>query len=721
MHGICLSGKNIRTGYMVEDGEFLNRIRSLLKIYPRGLTISEISQRLKCNRNSVAKYLEILQISGTIEMQQMGAAKVFYLSHRVPLSSLLGFTKEGILVLSSDGRIIQVNERFCRMFDQDNSTVTGMSYDILSDEILNAFHFDNFLRSDSESEHTAVVTFSKYDWRRFFKVKYLKTALDNGRSGLTLIIEDVTLETEMEERLRISEARYRGIVEDQTELICRYDKDGIITFANGAFCRLFQLNQTEVPHHSLFDFMTPHVVQLVREGIGACSCQSPVFETEFEFVLPSGSYRWFHWVNRMLTDENGAVIEYQGVGRDITDRKRSELELLIKSHAMDSSIVPIALLSLDGCITYVNKAFLDLWGYNNLNEVLELPFDNFAKGDNFSLPDIVHEQNNSRSPEPSFEVEGVRKDGKKMHLSVTISGVYDEGKNSICHIAYLYDVTHYVQMVRELEIKDTAIAHSYEGMAIITPDDVIMYANPSFKRIFSRVPEGTIIGRSIEWSLSFYPQIIGSVPDIRAALMEKGNYTRVFSDIDDKNLPFVIQVHLSRVLDRYGLHLCTLISVLDITNQRAIEESLALMVDQLEGTVEQMGDPTFIISRERVVVAWNEAMETLTGLKKREIIGSQSYKDLIKTHVPSLPVLVDLFDLPPKELIQVFPQVSRVGNSFYTEAFVPAFHNGKGTYVWAKASPIIDTSGKVIGYIQTIKDMTNWKRAVESVVGKSIT
>lgn len=57
---------------MVEDGEFLNRIRGLLKIYPRGLTISEISQRLKCNRNSVAKYLEILQISGTVEMQQMG-------------------------------------------------------------------------------------------------------------------------------------------------------------------------------------------------------------------------------------------------------------------------------------------------------------------------------------------------------------------------------------------------------------------------------------------------------------------------------------------------------------------------------------------------------------------------------------------------------------------------------------------------------------------------
>jgi len=150
-----------------------------------------------------------------------------------------------------------------------------------------------------------------------------------------------------------------------------------------------------------------------------------------------------------------------------------------------------------------------------------------------------------------------------------------------------------------------------------------------------------------------------------------------------------------------------------------MEESLALMVEQLEGTVDQMGDPTFIISRDRMV-AWNEAMEILTGLNKHEMIGSLKYQEVIRNSNPSLPILVDLFDLSPKELIQIYPQVSRVGNSFYTEAFVPGFHEGKGTYVWAKASPITDTSGRVIGYIQTIKDMTNWKRAVESVVGKTV-
>jgi PAS domain-containing protein len=105
----------------------------------------------------------------------------------------LGFTKEGILVISGDGRIIQVNERFCRMFDQDATCITGMSYTVLSPEILRVFQFETYFESDFESDHTAIVTLHMYDWRRFFKVKYLKTVFDDGRSGLTVIVEDCNI------------------------------------------------------------------------------------------------------------------------------------------------------------------------------------------------------------------------------------------------------------------------------------------------------------------------------------------------------------------------------------------------------------------------------------------------------------------------------------------------------------------------------------------------
>ncbi|HPA07350.1 MAG TPA: histidine kinase, partial [Methanoregulaceae archaeon] len=83
---------------MILDQEKITRIKKLLKARPKGLTISDISHNLKINRNSVAKYLEILLITGQVEMRMYGNAKVYYLSHRVPISSMLKFANELILV-----------------------------------------------------------------------------------------------------------------------------------------------------------------------------------------------------------------------------------------------------------------------------------------------------------------------------------------------------------------------------------------------------------------------------------------------------------------------------------------------------------------------------------------------------------------------------------------------------------------------------------------------
>ena len=106
------------------------------------------------------------------------------------------------------------------------------------------------------------------------------------------------------------------------------------------------------------------------------------------------------------------------------------------------------------------------------------------------------------------------------------------------------------------------------------------------------------------------------LPDIKETLLEKGNFTKIFSDTKEKGSKWIIQMHMSRAYDNNGKHICTLISVLDITDQKTIEESLALTIDQLEGTVEQIRDPTFIISIDRIVVAWNYAMETFSGIRK---------------------------------------------------------------------------------------------------------
>ena len=65
----------------------------------KGLTISDLTSRVKMSRNQVARYSDMLLISGQVEMLVMGAAKVYFLSHRVPISAVLEFSSHDIIVL----------------------------------------------------------------------------------------------------------------------------------------------------------------------------------------------------------------------------------------------------------------------------------------------------------------------------------------------------------------------------------------------------------------------------------------------------------------------------------------------------------------------------------------------------------------------------------------------------------------------------------------------
>lgn len=700
---------------MAADRENLNRIRTMLKFHPRGLTISDIAQRLKTNRNSVAKYLEILELSGCVEMRQMGAAKVFYLSQRIPVAAILGLTKEGIIVINEDSRIIQVNERFCQMFNLNQNDVLSAPISVLPENLTRILAKPHLLdEQENVAEQTRILRINQYDWSQYYKVRLLNTIFDTGKSGRTVIIEDITLEKEMEERLRINEARYRCIVEDQIEMICRFTPEGDITFANDAFCRSMMINPAEIPGHSIRDFLPAEYIIRIETGMKNATPENPVWDIELEITLPSGDRCWHNWIYRGIFDDNGPTLEFQGVGRDISERKKAEIELLIKSCAIESSITPISLLTLEGIITYVNPAFIEMWGYNTINDVMGMPLENLAHGDLGTLKSIFQIRQKISQDSGFFgDISAKKKDGSDLYLLVSVSVVRDNQGNPLCLISYFNDVTRLVRMNREVRMKETVLSHTYEGVAIICPDEKIRYINPSFNRIFRKITDQNLVGRSIDDLYSSYPQLSWRVAEIRDSLNTKGTWSNVLSDISEDGITSIIQINLSRERDDQGNLLCTVFSASDITRQRLIEESLSIMYHHLEEAIEHVGDPTFILDNQKRVVAWNHAMAALTDFNREEIIGTSKYHEAYRLFEPSIPLLADIIDLPVRDLIRQYPNVSRFGSGLFTESFIPTMRGGKGALIWAKASPIFDANGQFIGVIQTMKDMTNWKRIAD--------
>ena len=91
-----------------------------------------------------------------------------------------------------------------------------------------------------------------------------------------------------EEALRESEARYRAVVEDQTELICRFLPDGTFTFVNGAYCRYFQRSPEELLGRTFWTLIPPEGHQAAREFLASITPDHPVATREHEVLAPDG-------------------------------------------------------------------------------------------------------------------------------------------------------------------------------------------------------------------------------------------------------------------------------------------------------------------------------------------------------------------------------------------------------------------------------------------------
>jgi len=128
-------------------------------------------------------------------------------------------------------------------------------------------------------------------------------------------------------RLRDSEEKYRAIVEDQTELICRFLPGGTVTFVNDVYCRYFACRREDIIGESFVKFILEDDQHDVLQKIASLSCENPVMTYEYRIVTPDGTVCWQQWTNRALCDKNNTVVEFQAVGHDITTRKNAEEEL----------------------------------------------------------------------------------------------------------------------------------------------------------------------------------------------------------------------------------------------------------------------------------------------------------------------------------------------------------------------------------------------------------
>ncbi|MBD3257322.1 PAS domain S-box protein [candidate division GN15 bacterium] len=130
--------------------------------------------------------------------------------------------------------------------------------------------------------------------------------------------------------------------------------------------------------------------------------------------------------------------------------------------------------------------------------------------------------------------------------------------------------------------------------------------------------------------------------------------------------------------------------------------------------VDFLPDPTFAIDLEGRVIAWNHAMEQATGVKADEVLGRDDFVYAEPYYGESRPILINLVLSFDEELAARYESLRIDGDTLTAEIQVPGLHSGGG-YLSAKAGPLYDSAGKVVGAIETTRDITELKRTQQAL------
>jgi PAS domain S-box-containing protein len=152
----------------------------------------------------------------------------------------------------------------------------------------------------------------------------------------------------------------------------------------------------------------------------------------------------------------------------------------------------------------------------------------------------------------------------------------------------------------------------------------------------------------------------------------------------------------------------------DLSELRRAEDAIIESQRRMADIINFLPDATFVVDHEGKVIAWNRAIEEMTGVKAAEILGKGDYEYALPFYGECRPILIDLVLYLDEEIERKYANIKRQGAILEGEVVVP-FLQGQQAYLYATASPLRNAKGEVVGAIEAIRDMSERKRAEQEL------
>ena len=365
------------------------------------------------------------------------------------LEQLFESAQEAILVADNDSRVMRVNSEFTRLFGYTRDETLGR----LLDDLIAPKHLRDeavsITKRAAKGERVTLETIRQRKDRTMISVSVLASPIIIGDEQVAVytIYRDITERKRAEEALRESEKRYRTLFEDSIDAIYITTRDGAFIDANQSMLDLLGYTREEM--------VDLNAQQLYADPMNSKSfiknIEQKGFVRDFEVTLcrKDGTEIDCLFNVSMRRTDDGSILGYQGIIRDITERKRAEEALERFRLLMEISPDPVVVYDIEGKSTYINRAFEQTYGWSH--EELS------GKRIDFVPPQEAertreHVERTKRGESVSFETQRLTKDGRVLDVQIKTAFFQDRVLESLgVGIVIHRDITELKQVEAELK------------------------------------------------------------------------------------------------------------------------------------------------------------------------------------------------------------------------------------------------------------------------------
>jgi PAS domain S-box-containing protein len=355
---------------------------------------------------------------------------------------------------------------------------------------------------------------------------------------------------------------YKALVEDMPALICRFHPDGTLNYVNKAYREFFSPHGEPLVGRNFFSFIPESEHRQVKSRYLSLTSRMPFVTYEHQVISPAGTLEWQEWTDRAIFDEDGGIIEYQSIGRNITHQKTAESERRRSEEQyrqfFERNISASYITRSDGRILACNDAFVSLFGFGSIEQAMNTNVGEIYADvqDRDEFLSILQREGHLTNYESRFR----RLDGKIVDVTENVSGAFDESGRLTRIMGFMVDVTerkhfeqqfHQAQKMEAIGCLAGGIAHDFNNLLMCVQGNAsVMLHSPNvstasremLQSILRSAANGArltkqLLGFAHRGSYEFVPLDLNSVVRKTGEMFAKTNRLMVIDCKLEENLP----------------------------------------------------------------------------------------------------------------------------------------------------------------------------------------